>query len=151
MVEDIKPSLADVAALIHARTKNQYDKLEGTFTTETRPTATQVTALIDRSAQVVSLELGVPQSRMGSLLDQAKAVVAVRTAWQIEVSFFPNQVESGDSSAANLREMYESDLALLGIAARDNQAGGFRARTMSVGRMWPGHGTWYGDRTWPDE
>lgn len=132
MSEDIKPSLEDVAALIHARTSDQYDKPLGTFTTETRPTADQVNDLIDRSAQVVSLELGVPHSRMGDLTDQAKAVVAVRTAWQIEVSFFPNQVERGDSAAGQLREMYESDLALLGVAARDNQAGGFRARTMHV-------------------
>lgn len=130
----ITPTLGDVAALIHARTKDKFDNTIGTFTDDTRPTAEQVEHLIDRSAQVVSLELGVPHSRMGDLTEQAKAVVAVRTAWQIEVSYFPNQLESGDSSAAQLREMYESDLALLGVAARDNQAGGRRARTMNVGR-----------------
>lgn len=132
-LDHLKPTLEDVAALIHSRTKDQYDKLLGTFTAETRPTAVQVQDLIDRSARVVSLELGVPHSRMGDLSEQAKAVVAVRAAWQIEVSFFPNQVEGSDSAASNLREMYESDLALLGVAARDNQAGGFRARTMHVG------------------
>lgn len=131
--DTIRPDLEDVAALIHARTRDRFDVDQGTFTADTRPTSGQVNDLIDRSAQVVSLELGVPHSSMGDLVEQAKAVVAVRTAWQIEVSFFPNQLE-GESAASHLREMYESDLALLGVAARDNQAGGRRARTMNVGR-----------------
>lgn len=123
-----------MGALIHARTKDRFDNWTGTFTADTQPTAEQAQALIDRSAKVVSLELGVPHSTMGPLLEQAKSVVAVRAAWQIEVSFFPNQVEAGDSSADHLRTMYENDLASLAVAAKDNQAGGIRARTMSVGR-----------------
>lgn len=133
-IDDITPDLAEVASLIHARTKDRFDKWKGTFTAETQPTATQAASLIERSAKVVSLELGVPHSTMGPLLEQAKSVVAIRAAWQIEISYFPNQVESGDSSADHLRTMYENDLASLASAARDNQAGGVRARTMSVGR-----------------
>ncbi len=132
--DPIAPSLTDVAALIHARTKDSFDNWKGTFTEDTQPTAVQAQALIDRSAKVVSLELGVPHSKMGSLLEQAKSVVAIRAAWQIEVSFFPNQVDSGDSAADHLRQMYEADVASLAAAARDNQAGGTRARTMRVGR-----------------
>lgn len=130
---EITPSLADVAALIHARTKDRFDNWKGTFDANTQPTATQAQALIDRSAKVVSLELGVPHSTMGSLIEQAKSVVAIRAAWQIEISFFPNQVETGDSAADHLRQMYEADIASLAMAARDNQAGGVRARTMRVG------------------
>lgn len=135
-IEDITPSVADVGAILFARTKEGLGGEAGTFTANTRPTAEQVESLAERSARVVALKLGLPHSRMGSLVEHAKQVVATRTAWQVEIAYWPSEVEAGDSTAEHLRAMFEQELEMLEEAARDNQPGGRRSRTMRVGRPW---------------
>jgi hypothetical protein len=45
---DIAPSVADVAALLRARTKDVNGEEIGTFNDDTRPTSAQVLTLIER-------------------------------------------------------------------------------------------------------
>lgn len=94
------PSVEEVAAIMHARTKaTGSGAFLGTFTSSTRPTALQVASMIEAAA----VEVGA--SRTLSLTSQPVAAAAIRylVAMNVEASFFPNQV--GDDP--DLVEFYE--------------------------------------------
>lgn len=98
------PSLADVGALVRARTKIAGGQEVGTFTTQTRPTDTQVTALIDLAAAEVATK--VDQPIVEPYAADARNVVALRTSMHIEVSFFPEEAESRDSAYGRFAGQY---------------------------------------------
>lgn len=100
------PSLSDVGLIILARTRDSFGNELGTFTATTKPTEAQAARLIQKAALDVADVIGddVPDF----LLDDAKGVVAIRTAMKIETSYFPDQVNSGRSIYPQLKDDYEA-------------------------------------------
>src|SRR4029078_10786285 len=87
-----RPTVDDVAGLLRARTKDSEGQEVGTFTDDTRPTATQVEDRITASYALVTPRFG-PVADFPQVYDATVAqLVAYRAALQIEKSFFPEQV-----------------------------------------------------------
>lgn len=106
------PDLAEVGALLLSRTKSLTNTQElGTFTDDTRPSAEHVQALINRSAREVA---GAVQADIPAEFDEDAAnLAALRTALWIELSFFPEQIDNGNSPYAEYKVLYTEGLAAL--------------------------------------
>jgi hypothetical protein len=98
------PTVDGVAALLRARTKDRNGNEVGTFSADTRPTATQVSAHIADAVQAVADELqaDVPDTLYGSFAWCAKRYAAC----DIEKSYWPEQVASARSNYDQLWEQY---------------------------------------------
>lgn len=111
-----RPTVADVAVFIRSRTKGKLTEEQNTFTADTIPTATQVEKFIDVSERHIARAVGeVPIT----LLPDAKDVVAVCAAAQIELSYFPEQIRTDKSPFIHLREQCQMMLAELAKAVDD--------------------------------
>ena len=121
-VSDYTPLVQDVANLLITRTKDQYGNETGTFSAVTRPTDTQVTNIINTVIDRVADFIGddIPPA----LFDDAKGVVAERAAMQIELDYYPEQVETSRSPYDRLEKMYQDDLAQLGKEVQILNEGG---------------------------
>jgi hypothetical protein len=108
--DTVRPSVAEVARLIRARTKDSDGVEVGTFNEDTRPTAEQVSGHIDSAVALVMVRF---QTLPDDYTDAARALVAYRAALQIEKSYFPEQVRSDRSAYDQLRQEYLDDLAAL--------------------------------------
>lgn len=108
-----RPAVADVAALIRARTKIAGGKEAGTFTNSTRPTSDQVDNLIEFALDDVLGKVQAPEA--GTVYEaRVRGAVALYAAVLVETSYFPEQVGGGGRSAAQtLKELYESRLKAL--------------------------------------
>ena len=106
-------TLAQVGALLRARTRDSEGVEQGTFTSNTRPTDSQAQELIDLAADLVHVAVGtVPES--SPCAASAPVVTALGAACLIEKSYFPEQIASGRSAYDQYREEYESALGQLG-------------------------------------
>lgn len=113
------PSVADVGALIVARTKEEMTRV-GTFTANTQPTAAQVSALIDRAYDRVAMAAGpVPEN----FYSQAEGLVALYAAMLVERSYFPEDIEGNNSLYQELKEDYEAGLEAIIAASIDDTPG----------------------------
>lgn len=81
-----------------ARTTNDKQEPAGTFTEETRPTAEQVEILIDQAYQDVQATC-VSGRIADHDVEAAKRAIALRAAYLIEISYFPEQRNAGEDSA----------------------------------------------------
>ena len=108
------PTSDEVAALLRARTKNTDGRELSVFSAETRPTDVQVGELIANAAQQVAAELtaDVPVVLYGSFAFCTKLYAACL----VELSYFPEQVNSDRSAYAQYWAMLER--ALLALGAR---------------------------------
>lgn len=107
---DYRPTVAQVGAILRARTVAGMSGEQGTFTADTRPTADQVETLIDLALADVSIRVGadVPDETWGSLA----SVVALRAAMRVELSYFPEQIGTNRPSPyVALADVYERELA----------------------------------------
>lgn len=143
------PTVDDVAALLHARTKNDMGEEIGTFDANTRPTNSQVLRLIDRAVQAVSSRVGVEPCE-DHLADRAGGLAALYAAYLVEISFFPEQVRAEQSPAKQIKADYDDAIKMLvedvkvacageegsvGEGAAYNKADyNFEAPTTSLGR-----------------
>lgn len=102
---DYSPSLAQVARRNMQRTKDQFGNLVGTFSSVTVPTDTQVTALIAEIVNEVADLIGddIPDS----CFENGQNVCAIKTAAQIELDYFSDQVNTGRSIYPQLLAQYE--------------------------------------------
>jgi hypothetical protein len=114
-----KPTIREVANEILSRTRDANGVLLGTFTSETTPTDEKVAEMIQQAADEV--EAVVDDDLPESVWDTARQVIAIRTAMQIELSFYSDQVESGRSPYAQLRQQYEDALEYLATATAREQ------------------------------
>lgn len=106
------PTLEDVGSELLSRTKDQFGNGPlGTFTDDTTPNDTQVLKIIDNVAPLVADSIG--DTIPPELWDDAKKLIAVRAAMQIETSFFSDQVNTGRSVYAQLEKRYELELTRL--------------------------------------
>jgi hypothetical protein len=104
------PTIADVAALIRARTKDSNGNEIGTFTPDTRPTDAQCTEAIVHAQQAI-------HNKVGALSDlcapQAKLAATYGAAAEIELSYFPEQARTDRSPYTYLIARWEE--ALTGV------------------------------------
>lgn len=125
---DILPTPEDIAACIHARTRDASGNEVGTFTPDTRPTGAQVQGIALRAARYVSLKLGDPTTEWtGDLKAAATDVAALYAALLIENSYFSDGSAPDEAGVDQLGRMVREQLAALVETAKDNQPGSTRA------------------------
>ncbi len=97
-----------------------------TFTADTRPTADQVTNLIERSGRCVYAVIGsyddleeADPDLFGAVLD----VITTRAAAEVEISYFPETTDT-QASQTVLDRRYEADLKRLEQALRERRSSG---------------------------
>ena len=118
---DWAPLVADVGAILRARTKDANDNELGTFTANTRPTGDQVDELIETAITDIESEVG---SVPDVLQDAARRVAALGTALLVELSHWPNEVAQGRSPYDQLKELYDARFTRLKAQIDDVNAGG---------------------------
>lgn len=130
-----RPTLNDVGALLRARTKTTaaregaYAQGEeiGTFNTDTRPSGTQVEALISQAVKAVAGRVGdVPVVHEGT----AQHLAAVYAAMLVESSYFPEQIENGQSPYERFRDLWRDEIEQL--TARMTGASGSRGLVVAT-------------------
>lgn len=102
------PTIADVAALIRARTKDRNGNEIGTFNPDTRPTDDQVGDAIAHAVASVHQKVGAVGS---ACADIARLCAAYGAAAEIELSYFPEQQRTDrspyDALIARWQELLE--------------------------------------------
>lgn len=116
------PSVAEVAALIRARTKIPGGGEAGTFNTSTRPTANEAEAVIAQAVDHVAAAIG-GDPCTESLKESAGAAASLLAAVIIETSYWPEQAEARGSAAARLEKLFDSRMKSLTSAVAE-QCGG---------------------------
>jgi hypothetical protein len=129
-IDDFRPTVADVAALLRARTKDVNGNEIGTFNDDTRPTSAQVVNLIETACGEIQSAMGV--SPPAYLAEAARTVAAVRTAMLIELSYFPEQVRSDRSAYQYYADMFETQMTALTGAASGAAPGGNRVFSVAI-------------------
>jgi hypothetical protein len=118
---DWAPSVADVGAVLRARTKDTNGNELGTFTDDTRPTEDQTGELIDTAVADIESEIGtVPDE----LQDAARRAAAIGAALLVELSFFPEQITTGRSPYDQLKELYDARFTRLKTQIDEVNSGG---------------------------
>ena len=110
------PTVADLGAMLRGRTKDNFGNEVGTFNADTRPTASQVAALITLAAADVTAKVAHPI--VDPYGDAARSAIALRAAMLIEVSYFPEETESRDSAFGRFERQYRTAVDELGAALR---------------------------------
>ena len=111
--DPLRPTLEQVGALMFARTRDSEGVEQGSFTADTRPTASQANAIIDMAVDAVRAVVGsVPED--SRCAQSAYMVAALGAARMIEKSLFPEQVNTPRSPYESYRVEYEE--ALTGLA-----------------------------------
>jgi hypothetical protein len=118
------PTLADIGALLHARTTIEGGSEAGTFNDDTHPTGAQVQAMIDLATPAMLVQL--PEDTPVGLYGTVRLVVALQVAVMLERSYFPEQVAQGSSPVEGFEAQLATTMAALLSAAADNQVGGTR-------------------------
>jgi hypothetical protein len=113
-----RPNVADVGALLRARTRTAGGLRPGTFTDDTEPTGSEVEALISRAAADVFADLEADPVPVGRQ-QKARYLTALRAAMYVELSYYPEQVNSDASIYEELKALYDQDLAKLKDAIVD--------------------------------
>lgn len=109
-------SLADVGALLHSRTKDAVGNELGTFTPNTRPTDAQVSILIGQAKGAIENEIGIEIDERW--IPAARELVTLATALRVELAYYPEQVATGRSPYAQIRELLEGGPGTSGALAR---------------------------------
>ena len=133
----IRPGVDEIANLMPDRTTLAGGGEAGTFTASTRPTATQVDALIDLVLDTV--EPLVPPDAAGEVLRSARSVVALNAAILIETGHFGEQTDVDDTRVGVWERLLERHLTILAQAAQDDLPGGVRAYGVPISTVmtWP--------------
>lgn len=107
-----RPSLAEVAALLRTRTKDNMGTELGTFTADTRPTAAEVEQLTSLATAHVASRVGLEPCRT-ALESRARGLAALYTAMLIELSYFPEQVGTDVSPYNQYRDLFDDGIKAL--------------------------------------
>lgn len=109
---ELRCTVAEVAAHIRARTKDNNGNEVGTFTDTTRPTDAQCEEAITAAVRFIHTRVGYVGE---GCTDLAREAVSLGAAADIERSYFPEQSRSDRSVYTFLRD--ERDSALTGLVA----------------------------------
>lgn len=102
---DYRPTVDEVGKRLAARTMEaETGNRIGTFNAETRPTGEEVHDLIDDALTVVGAAVGVDLD--AEFVPMAKAAVIAYTCMSIELSFYPESTDAGDSAFRALKERF---------------------------------------------
>lgn len=107
------PTVAEVAALVRARTKVPGGSELGTFSAQTRPTDTDVRSLIAEALNEVLGKAQTPTDPASAYAAHVASAAKVYAAMLIELSFFPEQVRSDRSAYAPLKDLYDMRIRAL--------------------------------------
>jgi hypothetical protein len=118
---DWAPLVADVGAILRARTKDSNGNELGTFTANTRPTGDQIDELIETAITDIESEVG---SVPDVLQDAARRGAAIGTALLVELSYFPEQIANGRSPYDQLKELYDARFVRLKAQIDEVNSGG---------------------------
>jgi hypothetical protein len=102
-----RPSVAQVAAILRARTQDDQMQEVGTFTDATRPTDVQVEELIDSAVAAFAAEAGADPCTENLAL-AAAGHVALTVSLLVELSYFPEQVASSRSPFEQLKDLWDA-------------------------------------------
>lgn len=131
------PEVADVGAILRARTTNSASKEVGTFDGTTRPTGDQVQGYIDQAVDEVLTAVGNEFFREEYARNAAN-LAAIRAAMSVEQSHFPEQIADGTSMYDALSDRFVKGIAALADAVRDGsptRKGFFSVPVRSAGYM----------------
>lgn len=115
-IRDWIPSVDDVGAVIRSRTKSAGIEL-GTFTDDTRPTRVEVQPLIDTVTSRISAKCGKIPDDIQAF---ARRVAAIGVAADVELSYWPEQVSSGNSPYEQLKALFDEGFAELFTASQND-------------------------------
>lgn len=118
-LDQVTPTLADIGALLHARTNSGGTEL-GTFTADTTPTGDQVAALITMAIGDLGARVGVGIPTLYAA--QARRLVALQTSSLVEASYFPGELDTDRSAYRQFQAMYLSGVESLILAITRPQA-----------------------------
>lgn len=111
-LEALRPTVQEVALLERTRTIGEGSTEETTFTTTTRPTEAEVSALIDQAVPAILAQLH--EDGFGEqFYDRARHLIALYTAILIEGSYFREQLDQG--AVALWRDLLTTGLASLNL------------------------------------
>jgi hypothetical protein len=102
----------DVAALLRARTQDNTDVEVGSWTADTRPTLDEVNRLIEMAQSIILGQTGplTPEvlicDTADDVMTQAATCVALLAAMLVELSYFPEQVQSTRSAYEQYKELF---------------------------------------------
>lgn len=133
------PTVADVGAILRARTTDADSKELGTFTAKTRPTGAQVETYIQAAVDEVATAAGSTFFRE-ELARNATNLAAIRAAMTIEQSHFPEQITEGTSIYDALSDRFAKGIGALADAVRDgspNRKGFFSIPVRPAGYTGP--------------
>lgn len=108
----VRPSVAEVASKVRARTRVKGGGQAGTFTASTNPSADDVEDLISEALDEVLGKVREPEAAT-DYERRVRGAVALYTAILIELSYYPEQVGSGKSPAATYQALYASRIKAL--------------------------------------
>lgn len=128
------PPLADVGKHIRSRTVDRLGNELGTFTADTRPSASDAALHAESAARMVALALRAPGVFWdGSLAQDAADVAALRAALTIETSYYSDGTDPDETGVDQLGRMFREQLAALIAAAARPVTGARRfARVPSI-------------------
>jgi hypothetical protein len=110
----LRPSVSEVASRVPRRTKENMTggREVGTFTSKTSPTAEQVEDHITDAVDEVTGKIGTPTA--GSKLERrARGAISLYAAMLIELTYFPEQVQTNRSPFTALERLYNSRIGSL--------------------------------------
>jgi len=130
---DYRPSIADVASVARARTRDAGGTEVGTFTAATRPTGDDVQRLIDLvSAQARAI---VGPTVPAVLFDEMRTAIIYGVAALIEASYFPEQNASPDGARATYEALHEHAMETLKASRAAYSASASRGGGIGIGSM----------------
>lgn len=105
-----------VAALLRTRTMDENGVEGGVFTETTRPTLEQVEHLVEEARRKVVGIIGTAEPCTADLTADAANVVHLRAAMLVELSYFPEQINTNRSPYEQLKDLYDTDVKSLAEA-----------------------------------
>jgi len=108
------PTLADIGAIMRARTKTVNGDEIGTFNDETRPTGEEVNRIILQAANDVTapIDTDIPVAAYR----WAQQAIIYRSAKLIEISYFPEQIATGRSPYPEYNALFDEAIGWLNTA-----------------------------------
>jgi hypothetical protein len=100
------PTLADIGALMHARTLDTTGKEIATFNNNTRPTGDEVNRLILQASDDVTtaIDTDIP----AGAYRYAKQAIIYRTAMLVELGYWPEQINTGRSPYPQYSDLFNA-------------------------------------------
>lgn len=135
-VSDYTPAVADVAAIIRARTKTAGGAEAGTFNPadapeqdRTRPTAEGVQSIINSTIGDLTAAFGAdipdaPGDDPALYRTGVRQLAALGAALDVELTYFPEQVATGRSPYAQMKTRYDDRLKRLTGVIFPSSSGG---------------------------